>query len=263
MAATANPSMHMATANPCISSSRKSIKPSTASFVTKVRRAAWSRLTSSSHLSSARLFFQNSTSTPARFEKVVTKAMADASENKPLPGLPVDLRGCTSSWFPICYYCCNKVFSYLLGFNFETSITMIFAACIINIVGIFLLFFGFCMLLEPLFKWIRTEPYKCSRSLKIWNGTQLWDQSLEPLFKQIRTEPYKCSRSLKIWNGTKMWDQSLKPLFKRIRTEPHLPMKIKLGHKSKSWKKNQINCFYDLFDTWSHNMNPSILTKLT
>ncbi|XP_019077386.2 enoyl-[acyl-carrier-protein] reductase [NADH] 1, chloroplastic isoform X1 [Vitis vinifera] len=93
MAATANPSMHMATANPCISSSRKIIKPSTASFVTKVKRAAWSRLTSSSHLSSARLFFQNSTSTPARFEKVVTKAMADASENKPLPGLPVDLRG--------------------------------------------------------------------------------------------------------------------------------------------------------------------------
>lgn len=98
MAATATPGLHMATANPCISSSCKNII-FTASFATKAKKGAWSRLTSSSHLSSTQQFFQTSASTPARFERVVTKAMADANENRPLPGLPVDLRGCTSFLF--------------------------------------------------------------------------------------------------------------------------------------------------------------------
>lgn len=107
MAATATAGVHMATANPCVSSSHKVIVSKTASFSTKVKKAAWSRLTSSSHLSCTQPFFQSSASTTVRSEKVVTKAMADASESKPLPGLPVDLRGCTC-WFPICH----AVFSY-------------------------------------------------------------------------------------------------------------------------------------------------------
>lgn len=39
------------------------------------------------------LFFQSIFSAPIKFKKVVTRAMSAANENKPLPGLPVDLRG--------------------------------------------------------------------------------------------------------------------------------------------------------------------------
>ena len=92
MAATATPSMHIA-AKLCISASSKVSKSSIASFGTKARGASWTRLKSSSHISSTRPLFQSFTSTPAKFEKVVTKALSETSENKPLSGLPIDLRG--------------------------------------------------------------------------------------------------------------------------------------------------------------------------
>uniref|UniRef100_A0A097DCT1 Enoyl-[acyl-carrier-protein] reductase [NADH], chloroplastic n=1 Tax=Vernicia fordii TaxID=73154 RepID=A0A097DCT1_VERFO len=93
MAVAATPSIRMAIINPCLSSSRKVFMSSTASFSSESKEASWTRLKSSSHILSSQPFFQSLTSVPLKLTKVVTKAMSAANENKPLPGLPVDLRG--------------------------------------------------------------------------------------------------------------------------------------------------------------------------
>ncbi|KAA8518261.1 hypothetical protein F0562_015856 [Nyssa sinensis] len=93
MAATATPGMHMATIKPCTYSSRKVFKSGTAIFNTEIKRASWTRLASSSHISSTQPLFQNFTSTLVKLERVVTKAMSEPSDNKPVSGLPIDLRG--------------------------------------------------------------------------------------------------------------------------------------------------------------------------
>uniref|UniRef100_A0A6N2N5B1 Enoyl-[acyl-carrier-protein] reductase [NADH], chloroplastic n=1 Tax=Salix viminalis TaxID=40686 RepID=A0A6N2N5B1_SALVM len=90
MATAATPATNMAMIKPCISSSRKVFMSSTASFSTESKEASWNRLTSSSHISSS---FRSIFSAPIKFKKVVTRAMSSENENKPLPGLPVDLRG--------------------------------------------------------------------------------------------------------------------------------------------------------------------------
>ena len=96
MATAATPATNMAMIKPCISSSRKVFMSSTASFSTESKEASWNRLTSSSHISSS---FRSIFSAPIKFKKVVTRAMSSENENKPLPGLPVDLRGQTSLYF--------------------------------------------------------------------------------------------------------------------------------------------------------------------
>lgn len=93
MAATSTPGMLMTTINPCLSSSRKRIMTSTANFSTEYKEAAWTKLTSSSHISSRQPFLQSFTSGYVKFQKVVTRAMSGAAENNPLSGLPIDLRG--------------------------------------------------------------------------------------------------------------------------------------------------------------------------
>ncbi|KAH8485673.1 hypothetical protein H0E87_027205 [Populus deltoides] len=93
MATAATPATNMAMIKPCISSSRKVFMSSAASFSTESKEASWNRLTSSSHISSRQPFFQSIFSAPIKFKKGVTRAMSAANENKPLPGLPVDLRG--------------------------------------------------------------------------------------------------------------------------------------------------------------------------
>ncbi|KAG5252789.1 hypothetical protein OIU76_021354 [Salix suchowensis] len=90
MATAATPATNMAMIKPCISCSRKVFMSSTASFSTESKEASWNRLTSSSHISSS---FRSIFSAPIKFKKVVTRAMSSENENKPLPGLPVDLRG--------------------------------------------------------------------------------------------------------------------------------------------------------------------------
>lgn len=93
MAATTTPSMHIATGKLCVTTPRKVSKSSIGIFGTEVRGASWTCLKSSCHISSTRSLSQSFTSTPVKFERVVTKAMSEASEIKPLPGLPIDLRG--------------------------------------------------------------------------------------------------------------------------------------------------------------------------
>lgn len=91
--ATANTSMHIAIARPFKSSSREVTNSSVAVFRSDVRGASCAKLTSSCHISSTQLLSQNVKSTPLRFGRIVTKAISDSSDLKPLPGLPVDLRG--------------------------------------------------------------------------------------------------------------------------------------------------------------------------
>lgn len=92
MAATATPGVHLATTKLSFASSRKIFKPSTAMFGSEMKEAPWARIMSSSCISSTQSLFQCSKPS-TKPGKVVTKAMSGASENKPLPGLPIDLRG--------------------------------------------------------------------------------------------------------------------------------------------------------------------------
>ncbi|XP_042513665.1 enoyl-[acyl-carrier-protein] reductase [NADH], chloroplastic-like [Macadamia integrifolia] len=93
MAASAASGLQIAVARPSSSPCPRIFKASTAFFGSDAKGTSWSKLNSSSHVSSAQLFFRNFTSSPVRLNKVVTKAMSDGTENKPLPGLPIDLRG--------------------------------------------------------------------------------------------------------------------------------------------------------------------------
>ncbi|XP_062166591.1 enoyl-[acyl-carrier-protein] reductase [NADH] 1, chloroplastic-like [Alnus glutinosa] len=93
MAATATPGVFMTTTNPCIYSSRKRITTSTANFSTQYKEASLTRLTSSSHISSRQPLFQSFRLGHVKSQKIITRAMSGADESKPLPGLPIDLRG--------------------------------------------------------------------------------------------------------------------------------------------------------------------------
>ncbi|KAI7996740.1 hypothetical protein LOK49_LG10G02996 [Camellia lanceoleosa] len=93
MATSVTPSMHIATTKPSIYSSCQVSKPGTAIFTTEINKASWTRLTCSSHISSTQPFFQSLLSSPVKLQKVITKAMSEASNNKPVSGLPIDLRG--------------------------------------------------------------------------------------------------------------------------------------------------------------------------
>ncbi|CAL5352014.1 unnamed protein product [Camellia sinensis] len=93
MATSVTPSMQIATTKPSIYSSCQVSKPGTAIFSTEINKASWTRLTCSSHISSTQPFFQSLPSSPVKLQKVITKAMSEASNNKPVSGLPIDLRG--------------------------------------------------------------------------------------------------------------------------------------------------------------------------
>lgn len=92
MAATATSGVFMTSINPSISSSHKKIMTSTATFNTD-KEAPWTRLTSSSQISSRQPLFQSFKSGPVKSQKIITRAMSGAYENTPLSGLPIDLRG--------------------------------------------------------------------------------------------------------------------------------------------------------------------------
>lgn len=95
MAATATSGVFMTSINPSISSSHKKIMTSTATFNTD-KEAPWTRLTSSSQISSRQPLFQSFKSGPVKSQKIITRAMSGAYENTPLSGLPIDLRGKTA-----------------------------------------------------------------------------------------------------------------------------------------------------------------------
>ncbi|XVF75898.1 hypothetical protein PTKIN_Ptkin13bG0223600 [Pterospermum kingtungense] len=93
MGTAAAPGSYMATIQPFISSSRKMLVPSAVNIGAERKEATWRRLASSSNISSRQPFLHRIASGPLKFEKFVTRAMSEANDNKPLPGLPIDLRG--------------------------------------------------------------------------------------------------------------------------------------------------------------------------
>ncbi|TQD99863.1 hypothetical protein C1H46_014476 [Malus baccata] len=93
MATTAASSLQMATARPCISSSRRAFRSSTAMLNGNFKVASWTKLSSACHISSVQSFQRCFTSSSMKLDKFVTKAMAGASENKPVSGLPINLKG--------------------------------------------------------------------------------------------------------------------------------------------------------------------------
>ncbi|WOH07233.1 hypothetical protein DCAR_0626662 [Daucus carota subsp. sativus] len=93
MASITAPTMQLAKGQLCFTASGKVSQPSIGNFSTEVKGASWTSLKSSCYISSARSLSYNLTHTPVKSERLVTKAMSEASDLKPLPGLPVDLRG--------------------------------------------------------------------------------------------------------------------------------------------------------------------------
>ncbi|KAL8096705.1 enoyl-[acyl-carrier-protein] reductase [NADH], chloroplastic-like [Apium graveolens] len=93
MASITTPTMHLAKGQLCFTASGKVCQPSIGSFSTEVRGAPWTGLIGSLHVSSAKSLSHNLTCSSVKSERFVVKAMSEASDLKPLPGLPVDLRG--------------------------------------------------------------------------------------------------------------------------------------------------------------------------
>ncbi|KAK8635076.1 hypothetical protein V6N13_022954 [Hibiscus sabdariffa] len=92
MGTAAAPGSYMANIRPCIPSRRMFVS-STVNISAEHKEASSTRLASFSNISSRHPFLHRITSKPVKFEKFVTRAMSKASDNKPLSGLPIDLRG--------------------------------------------------------------------------------------------------------------------------------------------------------------------------
>ncbi|XP_038695323.1 enoyl-[acyl-carrier-protein] reductase [NADH], chloroplastic-like [Tripterygium wilfordii] len=94
MAAISASGLQMAAARPCISSSHRVSKESAAFLGVNSKGLSWSeKLTSASHISSVQPFQRSFRSCSIKFNKFVTKAMSESTENKAASGLPIDLRG--------------------------------------------------------------------------------------------------------------------------------------------------------------------------
>ncbi|MFS8027640.1 putative NAD(P)-binding domain superfamily [Helianthus anomalus] len=85
--------MHLAIAKASAFSSHQVSKSSIADFSSGAKGASCAKLKSSCHIAFTNLSSQNVKFSDSRFERVITKAVSASSDTKPLPGLPVDLRG--------------------------------------------------------------------------------------------------------------------------------------------------------------------------
>nr|GEX81831.1 enoyl-[acyl-carrier-protein] reductase [NADH], chloroplastic-like [Tanacetum cinerariifolium] len=91
--AAATSSMHVAIAKPSTFASREVTKSSIPVAANGNREASWMKLKSTCHISSTQAVSHNVVSNPVKFNRFVTKAMSESNDTKPLPGLPVDLKG--------------------------------------------------------------------------------------------------------------------------------------------------------------------------
>ncbi|KAG7948053.1 hypothetical protein I3843_14G127500 [Carya illinoinensis] len=91
--ATAASGLQIAAVRPSFSSSRRLFKAGAAILGDNCKAASWNKLTSSCHISSVIPLQRSFTSSSIKFDKFLTKAMSEASDNKPASGLPIDLRG--------------------------------------------------------------------------------------------------------------------------------------------------------------------------
>ncbi|GLT76561.1 hypothetical protein SLA2020_482140 [Shorea laevis] len=93
MAVTTASSLQMATGRPCLSPSNRIVKAGAGILGANSRCLSWTKLTSTSHISSLQSFQRSFTSSSVKFNKFVPKAMSGSSENQPVSGLPIDLKG--------------------------------------------------------------------------------------------------------------------------------------------------------------------------
>ncbi|XP_057496657.1 enoyl-[acyl-carrier-protein] reductase [NADH], chloroplastic-like [Actinidia eriantha] len=93
MATSVAPGMRIATTKPSVYSSCNVSKPGTAIFGTEIKRTSWRRLNCSSHISSTQAFSHSFQFTPVKLQRLVPKALSEGSSDKPVSGLPIDLRG--------------------------------------------------------------------------------------------------------------------------------------------------------------------------
>jgi hypothetical protein len=115
MAATAASGLQMATARPCISSSRRMVKAGAAILGANSKGASWAKLASGSHISYIQPFKRTLMSSSVKLNKVVTKAMSESNESKPVSGLPIDLRGTVVFLlFLFCWLECSPPCLYML-----------------------------------------------------------------------------------------------------------------------------------------------------
>lgn len=101
MGTAAAPGPYMTNIKSCISSSRKLLVSTVVNMIAQHKEASWTGLASASHISSRQPFLHRITSKPVKFEKFVSRAMSEPSDNKPLSGLPIDLRGNLSLFPPL------------------------------------------------------------------------------------------------------------------------------------------------------------------
>lgn len=57
------------------------------------KAVSWSKLSSACNISSSEPFLRSFASSSVKFNKVVTRAMSESTENKPVSGLPINLKG--------------------------------------------------------------------------------------------------------------------------------------------------------------------------
>ncbi|KAL3645094.1 Enoyl-[acyl-carrier-protein] reductase [NADH], chloroplastic [Castilleja foliolosa] len=89
MAVTAASSLQITAAKPSLFSAQRFFRGG----VANVSINSLAKLSSTCYMSSGQLFNRTFTSSPAKFNRVTTKAMSVPGENKPASGLPIDLKG--------------------------------------------------------------------------------------------------------------------------------------------------------------------------
>ncbi|KAJ7957423.1 enoyl-[acyl-carrier-protein] reductase [NADH], chloroplastic-like [Quillaja saponaria] len=85
--------LQMAIAKPCIPSSQRVVRTGAAVLNGKSKMGHWSKLASACHLASIQPFQRSFMSSSIKFDKFIMKALSEASENKPVSGLSIDLKG--------------------------------------------------------------------------------------------------------------------------------------------------------------------------
>lgn len=93
MVAIAASALQIVTARPSIFFTQRNFRPVVASALLDANRLPWAKLSSSCHVSHVQHFKRNFSKVPSRHEKFVTKSTSEASEDKPVSGLSIDLKG--------------------------------------------------------------------------------------------------------------------------------------------------------------------------
>ncbi|KAG8471608.1 hypothetical protein CXB51_036927 [Gossypium anomalum] len=86
-------SLQIMAARPRLSFSPGVVKAGAAILCSNPKTVLWPKLTSSCNISYLNPFRHGFRSSTVKFIKVVTKAMSESNENKPVSGLPIDLKG--------------------------------------------------------------------------------------------------------------------------------------------------------------------------